>query len=250
MTIHLQNHITLQWLRKINPQLISLVRIEYCDELKAGTQLAALVPRIYVIIDSLLARHGTLNINLVWNETTEEEGNINRFQGTRGGLQASGRGGRGSRGSDRGIYRGGGQTRSSGLFCPGCFSFAKTSNLPVNFHHSPSRCYRKELNSRMVEAQDEDQAGDFPGGDHAKNLNLDNSGGYSSPLVSSHPVPPSQTSELEKQHSFSVNVNINTVPISPQTICSQDTIPTISSNYAPISETYAPTFRDFSCKYF
>ena len=235
MTISLQNHIALQWLRKINPQLISLVRVEYCDELKAGTQLAALVPRISVNIDALLARHGASNLNLVEEAPNDETSNINWFKDSRNrGGAGSFRGGN-RRGVDRGLGRGGGRSSSNRLFCPGCFSFAQTSQLPVNFHHSPSNCYRKTLNARMVEHQDEAAAvGDLlDEGDEATHRD---SGGYmfSSP---SHPASPSQTPELDKLHQLYLDVNFKPNPMPSQTTsCSQYVTPDMSSNPATVSE--------------
>ena len=54
MSISLMNHIALQWLRKIDPQLIKIVRTEYATDLRSPQHLAALVPKIAPNIDSLL----------------------------------------------------------------------------------------------------------------------------------------------------------------------------------------------------
>ena len=51
MTISLMNHVALQWLRKIDPQLIHIIRTEYSVELRRGDQLSALVPTIAPNID-------------------------------------------------------------------------------------------------------------------------------------------------------------------------------------------------------
>ena len=40
MTISLMNHVALQWLRKIDPQLIHIIRTEYSVELRRGDQLS------------------------------------------------------------------------------------------------------------------------------------------------------------------------------------------------------------------
>ena len=57
MSISLMNMTALQWLRKTEPSLIDIVRIEYSVELRSNTQLAELVPRIALNIDSLLRRY-------------------------------------------------------------------------------------------------------------------------------------------------------------------------------------------------
>ena len=54
MTISLMNMIALQWLRKTNPLLIDIIKVEYSVELRGGTQLGHLVSRIAPCIDSLL----------------------------------------------------------------------------------------------------------------------------------------------------------------------------------------------------
>lgn len=57
MTISLMNMIALQWLRKTNPLLIDIIKVEYSVELRGGTQLGHLVSRIAPCIDSLLKRY-------------------------------------------------------------------------------------------------------------------------------------------------------------------------------------------------
>ena len=65
MTISLMNHVALQWLRKIDPKLVNIIRTEYSTELRRGDQLSALVPRIAPNINSLLARHTGESISRV-----------------------------------------------------------------------------------------------------------------------------------------------------------------------------------------
>ena len=57
MSVSLMNMVALQWLRKIDPQLIKIVRTEYSTDLRKNIQLAALVPRIAPNINSLLDRY-------------------------------------------------------------------------------------------------------------------------------------------------------------------------------------------------
>ena len=62
MSISLMNMIALQWLRKIDPKLIDMVRTDYSTELKSGVQLAKLVPDISTNIDSLLSRYSSSSV--------------------------------------------------------------------------------------------------------------------------------------------------------------------------------------------
>ena len=77
MSISLMNFVALQWLRKVNPVLIDIVKTEYSAELRKNSQLADLVPRIAPNIDSLLRRYNTGNaaVNVVSgiNDTVHEE---------------------------------------------------------------------------------------------------------------------------------------------------------------------------------
>ena len=59
MSISIMNLVALQWLRKIDVQLINIIRTEYSTELRLNQQLAELVPRIAPNIDSLLSRYST-----------------------------------------------------------------------------------------------------------------------------------------------------------------------------------------------
>ena len=65
MSISIMNFVALQWLRKIDIQLIKIVKTEYSTELRSGQQLAALVPRIAPNIDPLLSRYSSSNVNKV-----------------------------------------------------------------------------------------------------------------------------------------------------------------------------------------
>ena len=57
MSVSMMNMVALQWLRKIDQSLIKIVRTEYSKELRNNIQLADLVPRISLNIDSLLTRY-------------------------------------------------------------------------------------------------------------------------------------------------------------------------------------------------
>ena len=63
LTISIQNYIALDWLKALD--LVEAVETEFSKELKAGTQLAALVPRIAHQVSSLKRRQGATNVNHV-----------------------------------------------------------------------------------------------------------------------------------------------------------------------------------------
>ena len=83
------NHVALQWLRKIDPQLIHIIRTEYSVELRRGDQLSALVPTIAPNIDSLLMRNNGESVNRVklgvGNEEDHDQPGIMNVRQSRGG---------------------------------------------------------------------------------------------------------------------------------------------------------------------
>ena len=152
MTISLMNHVTLQWLRKIDPKLVNIIRTEYSTELRRGDQLSALVPRIAPNIDSLLARHTGESVSRVKYEAHDEDSHD--MAGIKAVNQFRGRGGRKE-------YRGRGisnYSRQNDLFCPGCFSISKELKATIDFKHKPAMCPRSVAVARYMQADQEETA--------------------------------------------------------------------------------------------
>ena len=180
LTLSHKNLIALDWLRRINPRLIGIVKTEYSKQLKSGTPLAALVKDIAENVDSLLARYATNPnaINSVSAEPeppypTEDSLHINRvfnqspYQGPR---QTNFRG--------RGQFRGSFQNRP--IFnqpryrlpqftanaqprpqCQSCFSLGKRLSIKVDSHHSPQQCPQL-LQVRSLQQDDQEPATEDP----------------------------------------------------------------------------------------
>ena len=124
MTISLMNLVALQWLRKIDIQLIQIVKMEYSTELRDKTQLAHLVPRIAPNIDSLLSRYSAANAVSDHENECEEAENARKIR-----FRGRGRGGRFPRGG-RGSFNKRGN--NSQQFCAGCFSLGcKLMMIPM-----------------------------------------------------------------------------------------------------------------------
>ena len=149
LTISMMNMIALNWLRKIDPNLIDIVRTEYSTKLKHGTQLAHLVPDIAPNVDSLLSRYSNTTVRMVTGEDIveddeehDEDNAIRLSQTTR--------------------YRGRGQANPSfkplkeapkkfannhrnesrgyqqnDAFCPGCKRLAESRGANIDFKHNP-----------------------------------------------------------------------------------------------------------------
>ena len=167
------NFVALQWLRKVNPALIAIVKTEYSTELRADTQLADLVPRIAPNIESLLKRYDrgsiTAKINIhedetvdanatAVNKTWESRGFQNQANRGRGGTGASYRGrGRGQQGRGRSAQP---QSRGQGPFCPGCYYLSQQLGTTIHFRHTPGDCPRKAVAVKMFQMEDAEYFGD------------------------------------------------------------------------------------------
>ena len=168
MSVSMMNMVALQWLRKTDPALIKIVRTEYSTELRSNTQLAELVPRISLIIDSLLTRYNQVvatnkveaevendavdmaNVNKTW-----EPPFVNRGRGgrSRGGHQSS-RGRHAQRGGAAPAGRGAQGGRNGGPFCPGCYYLSNQLGTTIHFRHVPSDCPRKAVTVKMFQMED------------------------------------------------------------------------------------------------
>ena len=160
MSISLMNMVALQWLRKCNPALISIVKTEYSTELRDNVQLAALVPRIAPNIESLLKRYDQdftanhITVNKIENETVD----THLVESTLGKSSFSNSRGRGSS-----LQRGRGQftskskknTQNKNVFCPGCYYLSQQLKTPVHFNHLPSNCPRQSVTVKMLEMEDQ-----------------------------------------------------------------------------------------------
>ena len=174
MTTSLLNHIALDWIRSLD--LVDSVQTEFGHELKGGTQLSALVPRIAHQVETLRRCSGQSQVQHVATGSSQEysgsqqdeppaDGQVMYVNGSgqvRGNNWRPGRGqGRGFRptySSNRGGGRnyatranyasGGTGTRNS--HCPSCRYLGQALNLQVNSNHTPADCPRRRANTNMV----------------------------------------------------------------------------------------------------
>ena len=168
MSISLMNFVALQWLRKVDPALIAIVKTEYSTELRSNVQLADLVPRIAPNIDSLIKRYdmgsSTNTINVKEEDETVDASSVtvsktwgrggfqNQPDKGRGGRTPnSGRGGRGQFTRGRGgQYQG----RRQGPFCPGCYYLSQQLGTTIHFRHTPGDCPRKAVAVKIFKMED------------------------------------------------------------------------------------------------
>ena len=138
-------------------------------ELRQGTYLAALVPRIAANLDDLLKRTGGGSVNRVDTQDTEpadSSAEVNylgdsRFGQARGGASPRFRGGNKGRGNTS--WRGGqGSARpdscgqnAGNRFCPSCDYLGKQLQLDVNKNHYPADCRRRNSAMRLLQLEEE-----------------------------------------------------------------------------------------------
>ena len=126
MTISLMNFVALQWLRKVDPALINIIKTEYSTDLRANVQLAHLVPRIAPNIDSLLSRYESSNNNTRLVTQQQETGDaiaatVNKtWTPTANTATRFNRRDKQFRKTERGAGRNA-QSRRPNIFCPGCY---------------------------------------------------------------------------------------------------------------------------------
>ena len=139
MSISHMNLIALQWLRKIDPQLIQIIRTEYSTRLRSGEQLAALVPVIAPNIDSLRLRYGGANVSQVsqCGQEVESIPNVNRVH-PKTNFQPK-----------KNISR----PYSNNAFCTGCFALGKQLKTYINFKHNPEQCPRQSVVVKMMQSE-------------------------------------------------------------------------------------------------
>ena len=138
MTIALMNFVAMDWLVKINPQLIQIVKTEYSRELRENVQLVQLVPRIAINIDAMLARHDMVsNVNkLCITEETVDKVNAVRHNPKYFNRKMTNK------------------PLKKKPFCPECQSLAKKLRLDVNFHHFPVDCPRPRPDVHLLQTED------------------------------------------------------------------------------------------------
>ena len=147
MSIHLMNFVAMDWLGRINGQLIDIVKKEYSRELRENTQLAELVPRIAVNVDALLSRHDVVGGVEKLSLDDEDDVPVDKVNRFRHG---------GGRGPGRGRRVGGVDRSRNRLFCPECHLLGRKLNLQVDYKHFPADCPRPRAAINLMLAGEED----------------------------------------------------------------------------------------------
>ena len=144
------NMLTLRWLEKIHPDLLSIVRTEYSKELRDSFPISGLVPRISLSIDALLAKYDKLpTVKAVQEAHGQSDVDVNRITfGARSGKNFS----RNNQSKKDGAKGDG--SNSSRQFCPGCYYLGNSMSARINYNHHPQSCPRSAALVSMLEAEE------------------------------------------------------------------------------------------------
>ena len=154
-----KNLLALNWLQKINKNLVNIVKLEKSKDLKNGCQLHTMVHDISKNIDEWLKRHGYDKFKSPSDNTSDNQVRYVRNDYDSHSQRGTARGRSMARG--RSNYRGSSNFRGSfnrpaaNAFCPGCNYLAKELHLNVDYAHFPSQCPRKRSVLRMLKLEEE-----------------------------------------------------------------------------------------------
>ena len=147
LSVSLLNLVALQWINKIHPDLLHIVRTEYAKELRDNVALAALVPRIALSIDAMLSKYDKVPTVTMITDNREAHGQDSDTQEKV--MKVSSKMGR-----KNGNFK--------KEFCPGCFYLGKRTNAQLNYRHIPSACPRSTALVAMIEAEEQDTSSGTP----------------------------------------------------------------------------------------
>ena len=160
LSVSMLNMLTLRWLDRIHPELLSIIRTEYSKELRDNTPISSLVPRISLSIDALLLKYDKMpavaKVSADKTAHEQDEVVINKVYYGKKHFPAP-RGRANSKASFVNQSRPGGGRQ----FCPGCYYLGNKMSAAVNYKHSPQVCPRATSLVAMLEAEEieEDDSG-------------------------------------------------------------------------------------------
>ena len=121
LSVSMLNLVAIQWINKIHPELLTIVRTEYAKDLRDDTPIASLVPRISLSIDALLSKYDKLPS--VAEISTEARNQCATIES-----------------SVLKVSAGQAHTKRSQnqkkMFCPGCFYFGNKVSAQLYYKHA------------------------------------------------------------------------------------------------------------------
>ena len=179
LTLSHRNHIAMDWLRRIDPSLVKIVKLEYNKDLKSGIPISALVQDISENIDAMIHRNkASATVNMVSHPSQNLDPDptpdpsvlrISSFPYRPRPPMANPRGYQ-PRPNTRPHpqnppYNRSYQPNTQKPFCQPCFQLGKKLNLSVNYYHtaqlcpqaSPVRYLQAEDNAHLHEPENVNQ---------------------------------------------------------------------------------------------
>ena len=121
MTISMRNLLVIVWLTKIHDKLVDCVKVDFSQELRNGTELSQLMPRIADNVDSILSRHDLSSGVSSISVSEELDGDTSR------------------------VHQ---------LHCSHCEYLSETLRLKINTKHEPTECWRKDIAVRLIKTEE------------------------------------------------------------------------------------------------
>ena len=144
MNLTMLNLMVLQWLQKIDPKLVQIVRVEYSADLKDGKQLYELMPRVAKCIPQLLARHESHGVKLIQDRSAnefDEEAQVSKVN---------------VKSSKVNFKSTKTKQKKSQFHCAHCEFLNKILKATIPTDHDPDKCNRKSVAIRQIQQESDD----------------------------------------------------------------------------------------------
>lgn len=164
MNLSMMNFIAVQWLEKINPSLIGVIRVEFADDLR-NKSLYEMMPRIATVIPQLLQK-GELNAAINKLSVDDEKTGLDDTEGASADiLRVDGNKFRKNKYNNNKFKRDDynkfrKDDRDRKVTCMHCKLLNRELKADFNVFHDPDKCYRKKSAIRLLNYDEDDEIED------------------------------------------------------------------------------------------
>ena len=156
MNLSMMNFIAVQWLEKINPNLIDVIRVEFADDLR-NKSLYEMMPRIATVIPQLLQK-GELNAAINKLSFEDDKTGPDDAEGASADIRKM----------DSSKFRKNNKynknkkdDRDKRITCMHCKLLNRELKSDFNIFHDPDKCYRKKSAIRLLNYEDEEEEDEY-----------------------------------------------------------------------------------------
>ena len=152
MNLTMMNLLVIQWLEKINPKLIDVIRVEYASDLRTSS-LYEMMPRFAKVIPQLLQK-GELSAAINKLSMDDSEAGDNH-EGASGDIY------RFERNKDRKFRKNKFGRRNNKVTCMHCRLLNKELKADFNVYHDPDKCHRKKSAIRLLNGSSDEEEDEY-----------------------------------------------------------------------------------------